>query len=339
MIQNKPIHLQKYTTKVKEGIYQIVLPTPFPVGPVNVYLIEGEVLTLVDTGPKTEEAWEILLRGINEAGYQLKDIQQILITHHHIDHCGLLERVRKIAGAKTLGHPLLAKYIEKDQTFNHYRTHFFYEFSRECNVPPEYQHHYARQLEYMQSLMEPSQVDIKLAHRQQVPGLKEWEVLYTPGHSQDHLSIYRKRDGVFLGGDHIIEHISSNALIEPPFDPSNERPMTLVQYRTALEMCADEKIEIVFSGHGESVTNHRELIHNRLKSNWERTENIRNLLKDGPKTVYELTTLLFPTIFQKELDLTLSETMGHLDLLKLVHQVNVQKRDGISIYSIESNER
>ncbi|WP_078428091.1 MBL fold metallo-hydrolase [Alkalihalobacterium alkalinitrilicum] len=338
-MNNKSLKRQKYSTKVKEDIYQIVLPTSFPVGPVNVYLIEGDLLTLVDTGPKTDEAWEILIKGIEETGYQLKDIQQILITHHHVDHSGLLERIRKISGAQTLGHPLLVPHLQFDNKFLEYRNRFFANLYTECGVPKEYHNHYAEEQELIQTLVEPSQVDIKLGHRQQVPGLKEWEVLYTPGHSQDHLSIFRKRDGVFLGGDHIIEHISSNALIEPPIDPANkanERPMTLVQYRTALEMCADEEIQIVFSGHGVPVLNHRELIHERLKSNWRRTEKIRKLLKEGPKTVFEITGLLFPNIFERELNLTISETLGHLDLLKLVYQVEVQENQGVSYYSIKN---
>ncbi|MEB1806976.1 MAG: MBL fold metallo-hydrolase [Bacillaceae bacterium] len=333
-MKNKPLNRQKYSKEVKEGLYQIVLPTTFPVGPVNVYLIEGNALTLVDTGPKTDEAWEILIKGIEEVGYQLMDIQQILITHYHIDHSGLLERVRKISGAQILGHPLLEPYIEIKPEFNEYRNQFYFNLYKSCGVPSEYHHHFARQQKRFQHLFDPSQVDIKLAHRQQVPGLEDWQVLYTPGHSQDHLCIYRRRDGVLLGGDHIIEHISSNALIEPPLHSTNERPLTLVQYRTALEMCADEDIQIIFTGHGEPVTKHRQLIHERLKNNWLRTEKTRHLLEDGPKTVYELTTLLFPSIFRKELNLTISETIGHLDLLTLLHQVKVEEIEGVSYYSI-----
>lgn len=35
----------KIPMEVAQGIYLIKLPTPFPVGPVNVYLIEGDYLT------------------------------------------------------------------------------------------------------------------------------------------------------------------------------------------------------------------------------------------------------------------------------------------------------
>lgn len=33
-------------------LHTLSVPTPFPVGPVNVYLAEGDQLTLVDAGPR-----------------------------------------------------------------------------------------------------------------------------------------------------------------------------------------------------------------------------------------------------------------------------------------------
>ena len=41
-------------------IHALKIPTPFPVGPVNVYLIEGREPALIDTGPNTSETWESL---------------------------------------------------------------------------------------------------------------------------------------------------------------------------------------------------------------------------------------------------------------------------------------
>ena len=167
-----------------------------------------------------------------------------------------------------------------------------------------------------------------------VPLLPEWQVLYTPGHSQSHLSLYREKDRLLVGGDHIIKHISSNAFIEPPRDGSHSRPLTLVQYRTALQMCADMEIDQVFAGHGEPVTNHRELISSRLQKNWDRTNALRQLLESGEKTAYELAALLFPTLYEKEMPLTLSETIGHIDLLMILHQVDVRERDGVLYYHL-----
>jgi len=322
------------STEVARGIYHIEIPTPFPVGPVNVYLLEGNCLTLVDAGPLTEDAWQSLSQGIKNIGYEVSDIQQIVLTHHHVDHCGLLERVRQVSGARTFAHPLAVPYVELNEVFMAYHAQFFYELYTECGVPEESLTIIDKFHNRTMSFTERSRIDQYLKHGQTLPNLPEWEVLYTPGHSQSQISLYRAEDRVMIAGDHIIKHISSNAFIEPPQDQSVNRPLTLVQYRTALEMCADKGIDIIFSGHGEPVTNHRELILQRLRKNWLRTDTLRELLKDGEKTVYELTTLLFPNIYQKELPLTLSETLGHIDLLLILHQLEVKRRDGVFYYSV-----
>jgi len=41
-------------------IHKLVIPTPFYIGPINIYLVEDDPLTLIDTGPKTDEAMAAL---------------------------------------------------------------------------------------------------------------------------------------------------------------------------------------------------------------------------------------------------------------------------------------
>lgn len=322
------------TGEIARGVYQIEIPTPFSVGPVNVYLIEGEKLTLVDVGPLIPESWNALVEGMNRIGYQLRDIEQIVLTHHHVDHCGLLEKARKETGAKTYAHPLAVPYVELDPGFMVFHDQFFLTHYRQSGVPESMLSVIQKFHKLMLTFSEQSKIDGLLKHQEQVPGLSEWKVFYTPGHSQSHLSLYRESDKVMVAGDHIIKHISSNAFIEPPRNQSQERPLTLVQYRTALQMCADMDIDIILSGHGDIVTNHRELISTRLQKNWERSDILKGFLRDGAMTAFELTTLLFPTLYKKELPLTLSETLGHLDLLRILHQVDVKEKNGVLTYSL-----
>lgn len=320
--------------EVARGIYKIEIPTPFSVGPINVYLIEGEKLTLVDAGPLTEEAWHILTEGIAQIGYRISDIQQVILTHQHVDHCGLLERIRKASGAKTIAHPLAVPYIQLNEEFMEYHDQFFNELYYECGVPKEYFSVIEAFHQQLMNYSEPSQIDEVVGHEQTVPHLSEWKVLYTPGHTQSHIVLYREEDRVLLGGDHIIKHISSNAFIEPPQNGECQRPMTLLQYRTSLGMCANKKIDIVFSAHGEPITDLQELVLQRLQKNWDRGNKLRGFLQDGEKTAFELTSLLFPHINHKVLPLTISETLGHLDMLTTQYQIKVRKKDGILYYSI-----
>src|SRR5436309_7541705 len=75
-------------------IIPISLPTPFYIGPVNVYLIKEDPITLIDTGPKTKETVDVLRAGLQKAGISISDIRRIVLTHAHEDHCGLARAVR-----------------------------------------------------------------------------------------------------------------------------------------------------------------------------------------------------------------------------------------------------
>src|ERR671924_1459033 len=81
------------------GIHRLAIPTPFAVGRVNVYLIDDDPLTLVDTGPNSGTSFDELTRGIAGLGHSLEEIELLILTHHHIDHLGLVGLVAAHSGA------------------------------------------------------------------------------------------------------------------------------------------------------------------------------------------------------------------------------------------------
>jgi len=72
----------------------ISLPTPFYIGPVNVYLIAEDPITIYRHGSETKEAIAALRSGLRAAGFRVSDIQRIVLTHAHEDHCGLARSLR-----------------------------------------------------------------------------------------------------------------------------------------------------------------------------------------------------------------------------------------------------
>src|SRR6478672_8255279 len=87
------------------NIIRISLPTPFYIGAVNVYLIKEDPVTLIDTGPKTRDAIDALRAGLRANGLTTGDIQRIVLTHAHEDHCGLARSLRDEAkNAEVLVH-------------------------------------------------------------------------------------------------------------------------------------------------------------------------------------------------------------------------------------------
>ncbi|MFB6283972.1 MAG: MBL fold metallo-hydrolase [Halobacteria archaeon] len=63
---------------------------------VNSYLVDADVLTLIDAGWKW--SGDRLLNEINGAGYGADDIERILLTHFDPDHTGSLPRVAETEG-------------------------------------------------------------------------------------------------------------------------------------------------------------------------------------------------------------------------------------------------
>lgn len=291
-------------------IHKISVPTPFAVGDVNSYLLKGDVLTLVDVGPKTEEALVALKKGIQEAGYALSDIEQVLLTHHHPDHAGWVDAFEQ---ATTLGHAYNQPWLTKDKDFFQFHDEFYLQSLIEEGVPENY-------LRWVEKMKRPLHfignrpVEKILQDGDILPGHPEFTVLETLGHAQSHLSFWSEKEKVLIGGDLIIDKISSNPLIEPPLN-KEKRAKSMLQYNASLKRIQSLPVEKIYSGHGEEVYNVYELLAIRLEKQRERALRVLDMMKDGEKTIFELTQELFPKVYEKELGLTLSETIGQVDYL------------------------
>lgn len=310
-------------------IHKIIIPTPFAVGDVNAYLIKGDLLTLIDAGPKTEQAISAIKKGINEAGYELSDIEQVILTHHHPDHSGWIEAFEK---ANILGHEYNRVWLDKDQSFLDYHDEFYFKCLVEEGVPEHY-------LNWIEKMRRPlnyignRSLDTVLKEGDLIPGHPNLKVLETLGHAQSHISLWEEKEGVLIGGDLILEKISSNPLIEPPLDKNNHRPKSMLQYNTALKRVQALGVQKVYSGHGKEVFGVAELISSRLVKQRDRALSVHEMLKDGEKTIFELTKMLFPKVFEKELGLTLSETIGQIDYLMDEGLITEKRTDkGILLY-------
>ena len=64
-----------------QGIHCMPIPTPFAVGRVNCYLLEGSPLTLIDAGPRSEQSLAELEFKVRDIGYELDDIDLVVATH------------------------------------------------------------------------------------------------------------------------------------------------------------------------------------------------------------------------------------------------------------------
>ncbi len=298
---------------VKEEIYRLVVPTPFPVGNVNMYIIKGESLTLIDAGVKTEEAWQSFKDQLHALGYQPSDIEQVVITHHHPDHVGLLDYLP--TSLSVIGHKKAEPWISKRSEFLEWHQRFFEQFLRECGVDAAFLSNLPNLRSSFRYSCERS-LTTAVQEGDTIPGLSDWTVIETPGHAQSHIVLYREKDGLMVGGDHLLATISSNPLLEPPLEGETERPKPLLQYNDSLKKLLRYDISRIVTGHGDDVIDVRSLVEKRLEKQKERANQVLDMLRNKPMTVFEVCQGLFPTLYEREFLLTMSETVGQLDYLE-----------------------
>lgn len=311
-------------------IHKITMPTPFAVGDVNAFLLRGDALTLFDAGTNTPEAAEALHAGLKAACYRPGDIEQVILTHHHPDHSGLVERFER---ASLLGHRYNEPWLVRDEAFFERHDRFYLQCLKEEGVP-ESDHHWVGKMKRPVEFIGKRPLDGILGDGVEVPGHPGWTVMETLGHAQSHLAFFNERDGEMIGGDLLLGKISSNPLIEPPLDPEEDRPRSLLLYNDSMRRVADLPVTLIHPGHGEEVRDIRKLVTKRIGQQRERAHAVLDMLIDGPKTIYELTKRLFPHAYERELGLTLSETIGQTDWL-VAEGLATETRDGDGVLHYE----
>jgi glyoxylase-like metal-dependent hydrolase (beta-lactamase superfamily II) len=309
-------------TEWKNGIAKITLPTPFAVGDVNVYVIQGERLTLIDAGTKTEESWLSFKAQLAELSLTPADIEQVVLTHHHPDHVGMLDYFP--ASLEVYGHPLNERWINWTESFLHEHDQFYLEIFKEFGIPAKFTS-YLKQMRKMLHYSCRRSLTGELREGARPLGLEDWQVIETPGHAQSHISLFREKDGVLIGGDHVIAHISPNPLLEPPVLGQTERPKPQLQYNDSLNKLLQYPIQLVYSGHGKEVVDLEPLIEKRRTRQHERAMGVKKMLTPVALTVFEVCQRLFPAVYERELILTISETVAQLDYLASLEEIDIIK--------------
>ncbi len=320
--------------KVAEAkIRTLRIPTPFQVGRVNCYLLEDEPLTLIDAGPNSGKALDELEHQLAVLGHRIEELELVVITHQHIDHLGLVDIVARRSGAEVAAIDVLAPYVEN----------FGADAERDDDE--------AAALMRRHGISE----DVVTALRQVSGSFRAWgskarvtrplrdgealelrdrslEVQLRPGHSPSDTLFWDAKRRILIGGDHLIAHISSNPLLSRPLDGSNERPQALVDYLTSLKRTRELPIDVVLAGHGEPIADHVALIDERFRLHQRRAGKLYSLIAEQARTGHDLAQALWGDVAVTQAFLTLSEVIGHVDLLANAGHVREVERDGVVLF-------
>jgi glyoxylase-like metal-dependent hydrolase (beta-lactamase superfamily II) len=154
------------------------------------------------------------------------------------------------------------------------------------------------------------------------------EVHFRPGHSPTDTVFFDPDRRLLLGADHLLAHISSNPLITRPAD-GGPRPQALVTYLESLAKTREMDIDRVLPGHGEDIENHRELIDQRFALHRRRVDKMHGLIAERPRTAHDVAQALWGNVAVTQAYLTLSEVLGHTDILLNEGRVREVEEDGV----------
>lgn len=299
------------------------LPSPFAVGDVNCYVLAGDPLTVVDPGPHMQSTRESLDSGLAELGHEIGEIDRIILTHQHHDHVGLAAEVARKADAELCAIDPLAEFLaDFERSMEHDDR-----YALETMVRSGIERQVAISLRTMSAAFRVfgrgADVDRRLQPGDVIEaGERRLEVLFRPGHSPTDTIFLDADSGLLLGGDHLLEKISSNPIAHAPIgidDPeaaarSPDRPQPLLRYVESMRATREHEISLVLPGHGEEFADAKGLIDQRLGFHRRRAEKIRTAL-ERPMTASEIAASLWTRLPVAQTYLALSEVIGHLDML------------------------
>ena len=320
--------------EVFPDIFQFRIPLPIPsLRYLNSYLIRAENQhLLIDTGMCNDEAFDELSRQLAQIGVKPQNLTEILVTHFHIDHVGLVSRLRELSGARLIASAKETEAVRMIlQTYDS-RWKDLTNFYKDAGIPTEL----AEQMlnatpsslyrAIYEELGRPSRT-LKDGEEISV-GEYSFQTIWTPGHSPGHICLYEPERRLLMAGDHLLPTIT------PHVTQWDEERNILTDYLDSLDKVGRLDVDVVLPGHEELFTNHRKRIRELKEHHRARAMEILSELKAKELTAYQIASRIswdveFPSwerfpAFQKFL--AVGETLAHLRFLEEQSRVRKAKR-------------
>jgi glyoxylase-like metal-dependent hydrolase (beta-lactamase superfamily II) len=304
-----------------ENIHAIAIPMPEPPGLItaNVYAVGKGPLTLIDTGPKIPGSLEFIKEKLRLAGFDLSDIERIVVTHGHVDHFGLAAGIQEIAG-----HPIECFIHEQDRwrvSREMFQEELWTEgmepFMTMTGMPKREIQKMRNRSSSFRSLADPLEDVSSMDDGDEFKGDGyQLTVIHTPGHTRGTCCLYESQQQVLFSGDHIIKHITPNPFVELHRSHlPDTRYQSLRAYLESLDKLAGLDVQFIFPGHGEYIDDLPGIIASYRVHHRERMDLVWKALKKQSRPIYDLIDDVFPFVPESDVFLAVSEIFVHLEIL------------------------
>lgn len=311
---------------IAPGVWRITTPLPFRPRTVHAYLIEaGDAFLLVDGGANTDAAWAALDAGVREAAGGWDRVALHLVTHMHVDHVGLVERVREASGARLLMGALDAERAAHARAHPEEEAEYRAALLRRGGALAELREGVEANRGELNPLSSFAPVDEPLeGEGGDLPGAPGWRWVWTPGHTAGHVSLFRPADGVLVAGDAVLPRVT------PTIGVNRQRPDPVSDYLEALGRLDGLGIRRVLPGHGEPIDAPGGRIAELRRATEAETEAVAVIVAEGPCTAWEAARRRHPHPEYPPAVLmhALRETLAHLEHLVLAGRARVEEGGG-----------
>ncbi|TFF93062.1 MAG: MBL fold metallo-hydrolase [Promethearchaeota archaeon] len=334
-----------YETTIIDNVIRLRIDIPFDVKFVCVYLFElGGKRVLIDAGLHILPWKKIFLQELKKLKIHIRDIDYCIVSHEHLDHCGLLKFFkRKNPEMKILMHKFTEESLRLTSDPDNFKTmkENAKEFSKDFiqyGMEPKYVKRVIQYFLLWPQLIRYVEPDLIIDEDSAVPiDSKSLECIWTPGHSIGHICVFNPESSHLFSGDHILSRITPHIGIYHQLslvEPEHFYPNILEKYLASLDKIELLSPNTIFPAHQEIIYNPLERIKEIKAHHQNRFKEIKNIIKDKPKTPYKISQLHFGT----DLDdmnkyLAMNEVLGHLIYLENHGEVKRTKKDNKILFS------
>ena len=317
-------------TPIADDIFQLTLPLPFALNHVHCYLLRGDKgWSIVDTGINIQNNQSAWLDIFANNGIDMRDIEQIVLTHVHPDHFGMagwLQGMGEMAGVHI---PIYASEREEEMADIVWRQNYpdfnFGDWMITNGMPEAQGRDVAASMDNTRAMTMPYPNDLERisAGETIVMGNRTFEMIHTPGHADGHIVFYDADDQLMLSGDHILNKITPNIGLWSHSDPD-----PLGRYLGSLMDLLDYEVRLALPGHKTLIEDWRGRINELLGHHDARLAHIHDAITDGKRTPFAIAQVIFPAerFTAHEWRFAIAEVLAHLEYMKLKGEV-VQKEN------------
>jgi len=308
-------------------VHTIRLGLLFPLFPVNIYLIDGDLPTLIDTGLNTDVAWQGLIGGLAAVGRRPGDIKRILLTHGHIDHVGLCPRLLDEGSPEILIHGRDAGRIRSDvQKQVELLESNAFRFKKMGITPRDVDRLFRSYISVLRRFHVGPFPVAELSDGDRVEcGNETISGVHTPGHTAGSVCLFSDNGRAVYSGDHVMEGMSTNPLAEMV----PEEGVGLIPYLVSLKKTDDLEPETILPGHGGVISRPKDYISAIVMHHDATLRRIRQLLDTEAVTPADLSARIFPDLGGIAAGSSVYEIYCHLMELVETGEAVMEEREGL----------